>query len=160
MPGEENDKCQSRCYHSKYDDGIMIGAYVGYERKCGDWSCDLLFGKGLLAPENWTIPQKELHGLSVLANLKIILENALGPWVESYYAFSDSEIAVCWSIYEKVKLSTFTRNRVVNIRSKLDIDMIHHVEGKSTPQMSGPALSLSQLTVSSLALCGLLEPVG
>ena len=138
----------------------MIGAYVGYERKCGDWSCDLLFGKGLLAPENWTIPQKELHGLSVLANLKIILENALGPWVESYYAFSDSEIAVCWSIYEKVKLSTFTRNRVVNIRSKLDIDMIHHVEGKSTPQMSGPALSLSQLTVSSLALCGLLEPVG
>jgi hypothetical protein len=69
MPGEENDKCQSRCYHSKYDDGIMIGAYVGYERKCGDWSCDLLFGKGLLAPENWTIPQKELHGLSVLAVL-------------------------------------------------------------------------------------------
>ena len=53
--------------------------------------------------------------------------------MNSYYAFSDSEIAVCWSIYEKVKLSTFTRNRVVNIRSKLDIDMIHHVEGKSNP---------------------------
>ena len=113
------------------DDGIIFGAYVGFQRKNGDWSCDLLFGKGLLAPENWTIPQKELHGLSSLANLKIILENAIGSWVDNYYVFTDSQIAICWSIYEKVKLSTFTRNRVVNIRSKLDINTLHHVEGKS-----------------------------
>ena len=60
------------------DDGIILGAYVGYQRKCGDWSCDLLFGKGLLAPENWTIPQKELHALSSLASLKTVLDNAIG----------------------------------------------------------------------------------
>ena len=46
--------------------GIILGAYSSYEQLGGQWSCDLLFGKGLLAPENWTIPQKELHGLSAL----------------------------------------------------------------------------------------------
>ena len=60
--------------------GIVLGAYVGYERQDGSWSCDLLFGKGLLAPENWTIPQKELHALSGLSNLKVVLENAIGTW--------------------------------------------------------------------------------
>merc|ERR1719233_1904079 len=78
------------------DDGIIFGAYVGFQRKNGDWSCDLLFGKGLLAPENWTIPQKELHGLSSLANLKIILDNAIGNWVKEFLCFGDSEIVLSW----------------------------------------------------------------
>ena len=55
---------------------------------------------------------------------------------------SDSEIAICWSIYEKAKLSTFTRNRVVNIRAKIDMDMIHHVEGKSNPTDVGTRTEL------------------
>ena len=113
--------------------GIVLGAYVGYERQDGSWSCDLLFGKGLLAPENWTIPQKELHALSGLSNLKVVLENAIGTWLDGIYAFSDSEIALCWSIYETVKLSTMVRNRVINIRSKMGLDILHHVEGKHNP---------------------------
>ena len=58
------------------DNGIIFAAYIGYLRKCGSWSCDLLFGKGLLAPENWTLPQKELHGLSAISDLKPLLENS------------------------------------------------------------------------------------
>ena len=119
------------------DDGIIFAAYVGYLRKCGSWSSDLLFGKGLLAPENWTIPQKELHGVPAVANLKPVLENSLGSWVDKYYAFSDSEIAICWSFYDKVKLTTFVRNRVVNIRTKLGLDILHHVDGKNNPCDTG-----------------------
>ena len=37
------------------DDGIVLAAYACYERPDGDWSCDLLFGKGLLAQENWMV---------------------------------------------------------------------------------------------------------
>ena len=43
------------------------------------------------------------------------------------------EIAICWAVYEKVKLTTFVRNRVINIRSKMDLDILHHVEGKENP---------------------------
>ena len=115
------------------DIGIVLAAYVGYPRPGGVWSCDLLFGKGLLAQENWTIPLKELHGLSALSNLKVILENSLSNWVDSIHAFSDSEIAICWSVYERTKLTTFVRNRVINIRTKLGLDILHHVDGKENP---------------------------
>ena len=93
----------------------------------------MLFGKGLLAQENWTIPSKELHGLSALSNLKVILENCLSNWILSFHAFSDSEIALCWAIYERVKLTTFVRNRVINIRSKMGLEILHHVDGKQNP---------------------------
>ena len=115
------------------DVGIIMAAYVCYERPGQVWSCDLLFGKGLLAHENWTIPNKELHGLSALSNLKVILENSLSNWIESFHAFSDSEIALCWAIYEKVKLTTFVRNRVINIRTKMGLELLHHVDGKHNP---------------------------
>ena len=124
------------------DIGIVIGAYACYERPGDVWSCDLLFGKGLLGDENWTIPQKELHGLSALANIKIILENSLQSWVSSFFAFNDSEISLSWVIYEKVKLTTFIRNRVVNIRTKLGLDILHHVEGRENPSDCGTRPSL------------------
>ena len=115
------------------DVGIVLAAYVCYERPGDVWSCDLLFGKGLLAQENWTIPQKELHGMSALSNVKVILENALVGWLRGFFAFTDSEIAICWSAYERVKLTTFVRNRVINIRTKMGLDILHHVDGKENP---------------------------
>ena len=87
----------------------------------------------MLAQENWTIPLKELHGLSALSNLKVILENSIGSWIQDMFAFSDSEIALCWSIYERVKLTTFIRNWVINIRSKMGLEILHHVDGISNP---------------------------
>ena len=73
--------------------GIILAAYVCYE----NWSCDLLFGKGLLAPEKWSIPLKELHGMSAMSNLKIILQNSLGSWVKEFICFGDSEIVLIGS---------------------------------------------------------------
>ena len=91
------------------------------------------FGKVLLAAENWTIPQKEQHGTTALSNINVILENCLSEWSCKFFAFSDSEIVLSWVIYEKTKLTTFVRNRVINIRSKMGLDILHHVEGTQNP---------------------------
>jgi len=138
------------------DVGIILGAYVGFEMPNDVWTCDLLFGKGLLSHENWTIPQKELHALSALSNIKIILEKSLSDWGCKFFAFSDSEIALCWSIYEKTKLMTFHRNRVINIRSKMGLDMT----GRRIRQMLVPGQSLLLPTVLDLGQFGWLEPIG
>ena len=117
----------------------------------------MLFGKGLLAPENWTIPQKELHGLSALSNLKVILENCLSGWIISFHAFTDSEIALCWTIYEKTKLTTFVRNRVINIRTKMGVEILHHVDGKENPTDVGTRpelITADSVRPGSVWLCG------
>ena len=140
------------------DVGVILAAYVGYELPGDVWSCDLLFGKGLLAAENWTNPQKELHGLSALSNLKVILENCLSDWISCFLAFTDSEIALCWTIYEKNKLTTFVRNRVINIRTKMGVEILHHVDGKENPTDVGtrPELITSDsVRPGSVWLCGM-----
>ena len=113
------------------DGGMIIAAYSGNERPDGSWSCSHLFSKGLLAPAGWSTPQLELHALHSMANMAAILMSALGTWVELVLAGSDSEIALSWTIYEKVKLQVFHRMRVSNIRNKLDLEKLFHVDGKS-----------------------------
>ena len=110
--------------------GMMITAYSGNERPNNCWSCNHLFAKSLLAPEDWSIPQLELHALHTLANIHAVLQNALGDWIEISLAFGDSTIALAWAVYEKTKLHVFHRLRVSNIRNKIDLDYLYHVDGK------------------------------
>ena len=57
--------------------------------------------------------------------------HALGDWIEVTYSASDSTIAISWSIYEKAKLLVFQRIRVSNIRQKLNLENLFHIDGKS-----------------------------
>ena len=113
--------------------GVMLGTYVCYPRPNQTWSCDLLFGKGLLVPDNMKIPDMELHGLATGTHVQTIIENVLGDWIEESASFCDSKIALSWTCYERVKLTTFVRNRVTAIRSKIDLDSLYHVDGKFNP---------------------------
>ena len=117
--------------------GLIVCAYSGNERKDGSWSSNLLFAKNLLSPQNWTTPQAELHVLSSLGNICHILTQSLNDWVEVIRAGSDSTIALSWVIYEKVRLHVFHRLRVSNVRSKLDMSELFHVEGKQNVSDTG-----------------------
>ena len=46
------------------------------------------------------------------------------------YLFADSEIALSWVLYEKAKLQVFHQNRVINIRSKINLNKLFWVDGK------------------------------
>ena len=111
------------------DGGIMVAVYARFPLPGNRWSCQNLLGKSLLAPEAWTIPKKELQALTLAANVKIIVERALEDWIDKIFIGGDSEIALAWTIYENVKLNVFHRNRVNNIRSKVSLDQLHHVQG-------------------------------
>ena len=111
------------------DVGVMVAVYARFPLPENRWSCQNLLGKSLLPPEAWTIPKKELQGLTLAANVKIIIERALEDWIDKIFIGGDSEIALAWTIYENVKLNVFHRNRVNNIRSKVSLDQLHHVQG-------------------------------
>ena len=115
------------------DVGIIIAAYVCFEMPENKWSCSNLIGKNLLPPEAWTIPKKELQGLTSACNVKVAIERSLEDWIENVFVAGDSEIALSWCIYENVKLNIFHRNRVNSIRSKVRLDQLHHVVGTENP---------------------------
>ena len=108
--------------------GMLITAHSGNEKPDKTWSCNHLFSRSLLAPANWSTPQLELHAMNSMANMADILKKSLGDWVEIILYASDSEIALSWVIYEKVKLHIFHRLRVSNIRSKVNLEHLFHVQ--------------------------------
>ena len=89
----------------------------------------------------------------------------LNDWIECVVAAGDSEIALAWTIYEKCKLNVFHRMRVSNIRNKLKMENLFHVDGKENISDLGTRpdlLTVEQLSPGSEWLSGkpwMKEPV-
>ena len=106
---------------------IVTGVWVGFKLKSGGWSCSYLIGRALLTAEDSTTPKDELNGLTCGGNMCFIVREALENWVEDYAICGDSTIALHWVKSDKLKLSLFHRNRVVQIRRTVDLDKMFHV---------------------------------
>ena len=121
---------------------MILTVYVGWERSNGQYSCSHLYGKGLLGQESLTLPQKELHILSKGADVADLLSVVLEDWVEEILIGGDSEIAICWTVYETVKLNMYNRIRVINITSKISLQNLFHVRGSENPADIGTRMKL------------------
>ena len=111
----------------------MVGAWGRFRLDTGDFSCQLVMGKSLLADEDGTIPKGELEALTMGSNLGWILRQSLEKWVDSYIVIGDSTISLCWVTSDKKRLSLFHRNRCVQVRRGTDLDMLYHVQTDCNP---------------------------
>ena len=106
----------------------VVGCWGGFRRKSGEWSCQHLLSRNLLAEKNQTIPKGELQSLTNASNMAWLLRKLLSEWVNDYIICGDSVIALCWVSTEKKSLSMFHRNRVIQIRRGSELDHIYHVK--------------------------------
>lgn len=111
----------------------MIGAWGGFKRVDGSWSCQHLLGRSLLASENSTIPKLELESLCGASNMKWIIRRALDDWVDSEVLFGDSRIALFWATSENRRLGIFHRARVLQIKRGSSLDQLYHVRSAYNP---------------------------
>ena len=107
---------------------INQACWAGFKMKNGNWSCQQLLARSLLAPKNSTIPKSELQALTNGSNMCWILRKMLDDWVSEYIICSDSAISLCWVTAEKKSLSLFHRNRVIQVRRGTDINYLYHVK--------------------------------
>ena len=112
--------------------GLMMGCWGGFKRKNGSWSNKLILGRSLLAKSE-SIPKDELEALCAGSNMAWVVRSALQEWVDSNILFSDSTIALCWLTSEKLKLSLFHRNRVLQVRRGTNLEDVFHVGTEFNP---------------------------
>ena len=122
----------------------VIGAWGRFRLDSGDFSCQLLIGRSLLADEDSSIPKQELESLTMGSNLGWILRQSLESWISSYILIGDSTIALCWVTSEKKRLSLFHRNRCVQVRRGTDLNLMYHVISEQNPADLGTRPSLVQ----------------
>ena len=75
-----------------------------------------------------------------------VLRIALQEWVDSSILFSKSTIALCWLTSEKLRLSLFHRNRVLQTRRGTELDTVYHVRTESNPADVGTRPGKVKLT--------------
>ena len=106
---------------------IIVAIWVGFPMKSGKWSCSYLIGRALLTAEDSMTPKDELNGLTGGCNMGFIVREGLDKWVDEYLICCDSTISLFWVKSDKLKLSIFHRNRVVQIRRTTDLQCLYHV---------------------------------
>ena len=116
---------------------LMIGCWGCFEKSDGTWSSQHIIGRGLLAPQNSTIPKNELESLCSGSNLSWVVRKALDDWVSSSILVGDSLIALCWTTSENKRLSMFHRNRVIQIRRGTALEDLYHVKTSENPSDIG-----------------------
>ena len=100
----------------------------GFRLRSGGFSCQQILARNLLAPKNSTIPKLELQCLTNGSNMCWLVRKSLEDWIDEYIICGDSIIALCWVTSEKKSLSTFHRNRVIQIRHGTDLERLYHVK--------------------------------
>ena len=126
-------------------EGLMMGCWGGFLLKDGSWSNQLVLGRSLLARSE-SIPKDELEALCGGSNMAWVVRMSLKEWVVSSILFGDSRIALCWLTSEKLRLSLYHRNRVLQIRRGTELDTVYHVMSEFNPADSGTRPSKVKLS--------------
>ena len=116
--------------------GLIMGCWGGFRLADSSWSNQLILGRAILA-RNDSIPKSELEALCGGSNMAWVIRLALQDWVETSILFSDSTIALCWLTSEKLRLSLFHRNRVLQIRRGTELENVYHVRTEHNPADCG-----------------------
>lgn len=89
--------------------------YARFKRKCGQYSCQLIFGRSKIIPENMTIPRGELLAAVLTATTGHVVNTALKKYSSSRLCLTDSQVALFWITNDKIPQKEWVRNRHIEI---------------------------------------------
>ena len=95
---------------------ICVAIYVRFLKRNGEYSCQLVFGRSKLVPENMTLPRAELFAALTNCHTGEVVNRALYQFHKSDTKFSDSQIVLHWLSNDHRTLKQWVRNRVIEIQ--------------------------------------------
>ena len=96
-------------------DLICASIYARFKRKQGDYSCQLIFARSRLVPDEYTQPRGELYAALVITHTSEVVRKAFNSTHSGNLKFTDSQIALYWITNTSLQLKQWLRNRVNEI---------------------------------------------
>ena len=109
---------------------ICAAIYARFERKCGSFSCQLVFSRSKVTPEGISIPRAELMAACMNGATGHTVKKAFGNYHKESLKFSDSMVALHWIASTKMVLDTWVRNHVVEINRLCELSIWRYVESR------------------------------
>ena len=99
---------------------ICAAVHARFERKDGSFSCQLIFSRSKVLPENVSTPRAELMAAHMNAATGFTVKKAFGNYHKKAVKLSDSMVALHWISCKRTALKTWVRNRVIEINRLCD----------------------------------------
>ena len=109
-------------------DLVCVAIYARYQRSNGEHSCQLVFGRSRLVPDNMSQPRAELYAALVNTHSSEVVKRAFYLHHTYTVMFTDSQIALHWICNENKTLKQWVRNRVIEIRRYSEIQDWRYVQ--------------------------------
>ena len=89
--------------------------YVRFKRKNGLYSCQLIFGRSKIIPDNTSIPRAEMMASVLTATTGHVVNLALSKYCTDRLCLTDSQVALFWITNNKIPQKDWVRNRQIEI---------------------------------------------
>ena len=89
--------------------------YARFQRKNGEFSCQLVFARTRTVPKGLSLPRAELLAALINTHTGEVVRRSFGSICKSSLKFTDSQIALHWISNDEKPLKLWVRNRVVEI---------------------------------------------
>ena len=95
---------------------LMCAAiYARFQLKSGEYSCQLVFARSKLVPDDTSIPRAELSAAVLNAAMGHVVKISFGEFHKGHIKLTDSQVALHWICTVKTELKLWVRNRVIEV---------------------------------------------
>ena len=92
-----------------------VAIYARFLRKCGSYSCQLIFARSKLVPDGMSIPRAELLAANLNTHTGEVVKRSLRTIHKKSLKLTDSQVTMHWINNQELPLKQWTRNRVVEV---------------------------------------------
>ena len=110
---------------------ICVAIYARFKRRSGGFSCQLVFSRSKVVPQDMSQPRAEALALELNAKTGHVVKTAFGDRHVKCLKFSDSQVAIHWVACTKTRLKLWVRNRAIEFNRLSDINDLRYVDSKN-----------------------------
>ena len=109
---------------------VCVAIYARFELPNNKHSCQLIFSRSKIIPQNTTMPRAELLAATLNATTGHVVKLSLGEHHKGCLKLSDSQVVLHWINSTKSELKLLVRNRVIEINRLTNRDNWRYISTK------------------------------
>ena len=109
---------------------ICSAIYARFKRKCGKYSCQLVFSRSKLVPVDTTLPRSELLAACMHATTGHVVKLSFGSYHKKCTKLTDSQVVLHWINNTDGALKQWVRNRMIEINRLSNKKLWRYVQRK------------------------------
>ena len=94
---------------------LCAAIYARFQLRSGGYSCQLVFAKSRVVPEDTTMPRAELTAALLNARIGFVVQKSFGKYFKGSIKLTDGQIVLNWIHNTRKRLKLFARNKVIEI---------------------------------------------